>query len=67
MKDIAQSWGITATVLAVINVLTLKEWLSCLLIAVTVGYTVWKWRRDVRKDKNNSTKPKGNTDEDDEG
>lgn len=68
MKDIWQSWGLTGFVLAVINVLTLKEWLSCLLIVVTIGYTAWKWHRDVRKDKA-AGKPvaKEKSHEDDEG
>ncbi len=49
MNDIAKVCGINGVVLGLINILTLKEWLSCVLVLVTIGYTAWKWQRDYRK------------------
>jgi hypothetical protein len=51
MKDILSVCVPSGTVLAVVNIANLKDALSCVLIGTTIGYTVWKWRRDARKGK----------------
>ena len=51
MRDIIQVGTISGGTLAVVNFTNIKDALSCLLIVVTIGYTVWKWRRDVKKTK----------------
>jgi hypothetical protein len=33
-------------VLAVVNAMTLKDWLNLMLISLSIGYTIWRWRRD---------------------
>jgi hypothetical protein len=49
MRDIIQVGTISGGTLAVVNFTNIKDALSCLLIAVTIGYTLWKWRRDASK------------------
>ena len=51
MRDIIQVGTISGGTLAVVNFTSIKDALSCLLIGVTIGYTVWKWRRDINKTK----------------
>lgn len=46
MKEIAKVWG--ANGLALVSVLTVKEWLACAALAVSIGYTVWKWRKESK-------------------
>ncbi len=50
-NEIAKVWGVNVTVLALVNVLTLKEWLTCAAIAASLGYTLWKWYSESHKDK----------------
>lgn len=38
--------GPNATVLAAVNVISLKEWAQLALIVLSILYTLWRWRRD---------------------
>lgn len=35
-----------ATVLGIVNAVSLKTWAELGLIGVTILYTIWRWRRD---------------------
>ena len=39
-------WVPTGAVLALINAVSLKGWLSVFLLIVNLSYSIWRWRRD---------------------
>jgi hypothetical protein len=39
-------WIPTGAVLALVNALSLKDWLQVGLLVLTGAYTIWRWRRD---------------------
>jgi len=39
------------SVLALLHILDLRDIAECLLIAISIAHTVWRWRRDARKEK----------------
>jgi len=49
VKHIASTWVVNAAVLATTHLSDIKEGLSCVLIAVTIFYTMWKWRRAAKR------------------
>jgi hypothetical protein len=39
-------WVPTGAVLALINAVSLKGWLTVLLLSINVCFSLWRWRRD---------------------
>lgn len=51
IADIIEVNGINGGVLAIVYLADLKEIASFALIALSIGYTIWKWRHDAKNKK----------------
>ena len=50
MRDVTQIGLLNGGTLALVTFSSLKDALSCILLLVTIGFTVWKWRTAKRHD-----------------
>jgi hypothetical protein len=53
LRDMLKVVGPNGIVLAALNVLTIKGWLELSVLTLSIGYTIWRWRRDLRNDHKN--------------
>ena len=40
-------WLVNGAILATVNLVTIKDFLSIGLLSVSICYTVWQWRRSI--------------------
>jgi hypothetical protein len=50
IKDTAEAVAVNGTLLT-ISMNSVEQWLRMLSIAVAVSYTIWKWSKDIKKQK----------------
>jgi len=50
LRDVVEVWAPNGLVLAFVNLVSIKTCFEIVLISVSIGYTVWRWRRDARKE-----------------
>lgn len=51
ISDTAQVVGPNVGMLAFINLSRVNEVGQAVLVGLTIAYTVWRWRRDAKKDR----------------
>lgn len=47
-RDIIEVNTVNFSILGVVHLADIKEFLSVVLILVTIGYTIWKWKSGKR-------------------
>jgi len=52
LKDTFEAAAVNGAAIS-ISLNSVEQWLRLLSIGIAIGYTIWKWRSDVRKRKAN--------------